>query len=291
MGNTDCERIQTHLDAYISKELPTEVDQEVFRHLQACATCKDEVEVRRRIRFLVHNAVQQQAAPPFLEEKIRSQIRRRGLPSISLWKVWVFVAAGLLLFSVGSWRVFRSWQDRLYTDKDAQANFIRALEAGLPGIVKVGLSDHLHCAVFRKFPRQYPIVAVAAEQLGPKYLPLVAMLEAQIPKGSRLLMAHRCTYQGRKYVHLVVKNDEGLLSLLITDRQPNESFARENLSPSSGAAGVSIFQTRAQNYEVAGFETTDELAFVVSDLSQEANFEIASRLAPVVSAYLNRMNG
>ena len=54
--------------------------------------------------------------------------------------------------------------------------------------------------------------------------------------------------------------------------------------------GVPIFGAHMSNLEVAGFETRDYLAFVVSDLSREDNLQIASTLAPPVQAFLSKLN-
>jgi len=54
--------------------------------------------------------------------------------------------------------------------------------------MKVGLGDHVHCAVFRKFPKNPPTFEEMAAKLGPEYeglLPLVKAGDMQI------VMAHR----------------------------------------------------------------------------------------------------
>ena len=42
---------------------------------------------------------------------------------------------------------------------------------------------------------------------------------------------------------------------------------------------------------VAGFETPDYLAFVVSDQGMKDNLQIASRLAPAVRDFLGKVEG
>ena len=52
------------------------------------------------------------------------------------------------------------------------------------------------------------------------------------------------------------------------------------------SSGVSIREARIKGLEIAGFETRDYLAFVVSDLGRKENLQIASTLAPAVRKFL-----
>ena len=55
------------------------------------------------------------------------------------------------------------------------------------------------------------------------------------------------------------------------------------------SSGVPIFGARMNDLEVAGFETRDYLAFIVSDLSRTDNLQIASTLAPQVHEFLSKL--
>ena len=77
------------------------------------------------------------------------------------------------------------------------------------------------------------------------------------------------------------------MSLVIARKELGESL--EDLSPSIRASGVPVYQAVAGRYEVAGFETPQYLAFVVSDLNAENNLHMASNLAPTVHNFLARL--
>jgi hypothetical protein len=47
-----------------------------------------------------------------------------------------------------------------------------------------------------------------------------------------------------------------------------------------------VYQAAAQRYEVAGFETADYLAFVISDQGGSHNLQIASALVPGLHEFL-----
>lgn len=288
-----CAKIRKYLDYYLSNELSVETNHEVMRHLENCKACSDDLNARARLKNRLQVAARRESVPPYLQEKIQRKIResKSNFRVISAWGNWAIAAAVVALFTVGGWVAVRWWKGRVYTDPRAQAAFIQRLSAGLPGIATVGLADHVHCAVLRKYPQQYPALPVAVEQLGPKYLPLVSLVRARVPNEFRVILAHRCRYGGRQYVHLVLKSDSALMSVVITDKLPGDSFKDYRLVPSSDGSGVPIYQVRAQHFEVAGFKSQNQLAFVVSDLSQERNLQIAASLAPPLTGFLNGLEG
>jgi hypothetical protein len=53
------------------------------------------------------------------------------------------------------------------------------------------------------------------------------------------------------------------------------------------AAGIPVYRTSSESYQVAGFESEHYLAFVISDLPGGMNLEIAAALAPGVRQLLS----
>jgi hypothetical protein len=62
-------------------------------------------------------------------------------------------------------------------------------------------------------------------------------------------------------------------------------------SSSGPEVPVPIYQAGVKPSEVAGFESQRYLAFIVSDLNQGNNLQIAENLAPVVIDLLDSLNG
>jgi mycothiol system anti-sigma-R factor len=287
-----CKGIRTQLDHYLSNELSVETDHEVMKHLEACAACSTELEGRMRVKNLLRRAVQSETAPPALQQRIEGRIRASE-SSFSLLPFsprWALAAAAAVVVALGGVMAVRWRTNRLYDDARAQAAYIRAVGAGLPRIETVGLADHLHCAVFRRFPKEYPAEAVAVQQLGPQFVQLVSKVKDRMPGEYRVVMAHRCSYAGRHYVHFVLKSDSNLLSLVITEKQPGESFSKMEAS-SGSEVSVPVYEVAAKRFEVAGFESEGYLAFIVSDLDRKNNLQIAQNLAPLVAGFLNSING
>jgi len=104
-----------------------------------------------------------------------------------------------------------------------------------------------------------------------------------------VVVGHHCKANGREYVHLILKSPQTALSLVVTKKN-GESFTQNHIAAILESAGVPIFGAHMNNLEVAGFETPDYLAFVVSDLSREDNLQMASALAPPVQAFLSKLN-
>jgi anti-sigma factor (TIGR02949 family) len=287
-----CKRIRPQLDHYLSNELSVETNHEVMKHLEACPACSQELEARMRVKNLLRRAVQSEIAPPALQQRIEGRIRasESSFLQLSLSARWALAAVAALVVVLGGVMAVRWRTNRLYDDAGAQAEYIRAVGARLPRIETVGLADHLHCAVFRRFPKEYPAEAAAAQQLGPQFVQLVSKVKERTPGEYRVVMAHRCSYAGRHYVHFVLKSDSNLLSLVITEKQPGESFSEMEAS-SGSEVSVPVYEVAAKRFEVAGFESQGYLAFIVSDLDRKNNLQIAENLAPLVTGFLNSING
>ena len=99
------------------------------------------------------------------------------------------------------------------------------------------------------------------------------------------MLAHQCTYAGRKFVHLTVHKGTYDISIVITRTSDGETCA--SFSPGTNASSVPVYQASTESYQVAGFESEHYLAFVVSDLKGKANLQIAAALAPAVRQLLS----
>jgi hypothetical protein len=120
--------------------------------------------------------------------------------------------------------------------------------------------------------------------LGPSYKGLLPVVRASVPEGYRIVMAHQCSYGGRKYIHLTLEKGGEFLSLVIARKNPGESVV--GLSSADTSSGIPIYQSAAGRYKVAGFDAGDFLAYIVSDLKGKANLQIASNLAPGIREFL-----
>lgn len=285
-GRSQCGEICQHLDSYISSELPPETGQEVLQHLAICSACTAELERRKRFRAQLKAAVGRQYVPRDLQARIRERIESRGsrFGWTAGWNRFAVAMAATVAICLGLWVYSSRIRMPALSDRPGQAAYIQKVSAALAPILRVGLRDHIHCSIFRKYPQNPPTVTQMANELGPSYAELLQAVKAAVPGEYRIIMAHRCGYAGRKYIHFTLQNGQDLISLVISRKNAGESL--HDLAPTLRSAGIPVYQAKAEQYEVAGFDAGPYLAFVVSNLRDKTNLDIAARLAPSVRSLL-----
>jgi hypothetical protein len=230
-------------------------------------------------------AVRAVEAPPYLETRIRARIReteprRRWHAGWAMAGVAAAAVFGLTVaYQLGNLRFTRG----------AQESYIVKVSNQAATLMRVGLGDHIHCAFFRKFPKNPPTTEQFVEKLGPSYSGLLPVVRSQVPEAYRLEIAHQCSYHGRKFVHLVLRNETQLMSLVIAQKQAGESFQIEGLLPELAQAGIPVYTSTAQRFEVASFESRDHLVYFISDLPKGQNTRMMAALAPQVRDFLKGM--
>jgi anti-sigma factor (TIGR02949 family) len=256
-----------HLDAYLSRELPPETTHAFELHLAACPQCAAELAARARIRAALQSAARAAAVPAGLEARVRQAVGRApARPRTGLWAVAAAAAVILCVALVHQLRV----------QSDPEQAILRKVSGRLAAVLKVGLRDHLQCAVFRKYSRQPLPASQMAADLGPGFAALVPLVEAKLPGSLRVIQGHHCEAAGRQYTHLILSNSAGdkIVSVILTRKQPGESL--------SGG----IHQTGVDRFQMVGFESHDYLAYVISDLDAQQNLQLAAGLAPALREYL-----
>jgi hypothetical protein len=220
----------------------------------------------------LQRAVRSQEVPPYLEARIRANLKTA--PSSrwhARWAVAGLAAAGLLgvtiAYQLGHLRVTHASQEA----------YITSVSNHVASILRVGLGDHLHCAYFRKFPKTAPKIEELTADLEPDYRGLIPIVQKQMPARYRVELAHKCRYHGREFIHVALRNDKQLMSLVIATKRPGESLGSSFLS-----AGV-------QRFEMASFETRDHLVYFISDLPAQENRAHLLAMAPAVQELLGKL--
>jgi hypothetical protein len=261
---------------------------DILKHIGDCPDCSREFALRGHMAAALKRAVLAQPEAPFLAAKISRAIAERDRRAGSGRWVWQFAAPAVaLLVFLGAWLSYSTGHFRL--TRSSQDSYIAAISSQIPGILRVGLSDHVHCAVFRKFPKQPPAATAMMSQLGPEYQSLMPVVQERVPAEFRVIMAHRCSYRGRRFVHLALKGQAALVSLVIARRSPGESFHSSELKPALAEAGMPLYRGGVQRFTVAGFETRDHLVYLVSDLDGQRNSDLLASLAEPLRDILARL--
>jgi len=227
-----------------------------------------------RLRQAVHGV----EAPPFLEARVRNQL------SISQGgRVWLrFAAAAACCLAV--FVAYQLGYSRLVGD--SREAYIAEVSDQVVAIMRVGLGDHIHCTVQRKLPGDAPAVNQLAATMPREFQALLPAVAAHVPGDFRLMQAHTCRYHLRKFVHLSLRKDSSLASIVITEKQGGESFQSANLSAVLQSSGIPVYHSAVAPFQIAAFESGRYLVYVVSNLEGDSNAQMVAALAPAVRDFL-----
>lgn len=214
---------------------------------------------RERVRAQLKRRILSEDVPLGLRERIQSDIRRSRRSKPFLGTSWLIAAAVVVLGLV---------LGVLLRSSDEKTK-----------ILKLAFDGHISCAVDHGMANKHFTPEQMSEKLGPQYEGLVALVKDRTQEYD-VVAGHRCHYQDRELVHLILRKAEGVVSLIIT-RKNADDF------PAINAAGVQIYESSWDTIHVAGAQTRGYLTFVVSNQSKSVNEGIASRLIPAVQDFLN----
>lgn len=287
-----CRRIQRYRDSYISGELLVETSLDVQRHLESCPQCADDFAEAARLRKAVRDDARREQAPEGLRERVRTGIRQERKVR-RRWSVGMTIAAALLLVIAAGWIGTIFVSGHAPHELIAQERYIDSLVERVGAVSFLGLSDHLHCGVYWKILQRRLDEADIERDLGPQLAPLAAIVQRQLPVGYEVRLAHRCDYRGRSYIHFAARGaQDQVLSVILTERTEGDSFASsDGLRPVASAAGVEIFGTGVDGYELTGFELAGYVGFVVSVLGADENRAIAEALLPRIDQFISALKG
>jgi hypothetical protein len=241
----------------------------------------NESEFNQRLKVAVHSV----NVPPHLEARIRSRIRADA-PSRS-WEFWPMPAGAAAAIAVGVLVVYQLGYLRLTAT--SQESYNVSVSARVATLMRVGLGDHIHCSVFRKYPKNAPPIEKLEGNLGPEYRGLIPIVKQNVPEDYRLMIGHQCRYHGRRFVHLSFKNDSHLLSLVIAKKGEGESFEAQGLLPALVQSGIPVYQSGVQRFAIDAFETHGFLVYFISDLPREQNAAMMIAMAPSVRQLLEKL--
>ena len=287
VSGPECRQTVQQMDAYLDGNLTPDQTRQLSEHLGHCSPCSQEIETRKGIRERLQSAAQSIPTPPYLEARIRKHIQESRKPSPWINRLVAAAVMAVLVIGVGFSLAYRSGYFRLTTA--SKESYIASASSQVPVLMRVGLGDHIHCAVFRKYPKNPPPVEEFARLLGPDFHGLIPVVEQHVPSDYRLILAHQCRYHNRRFVHLTLTNGSRLLSLVIARKGDGESFQAQDLLPALSESGLSLYRAGVQRFQMAAFETRDRLVYVISDLPQEKNTELMRAMAPALSSYLSKL--
>jgi hypothetical protein len=231
-------------------------------------------------------AVAGEAVPPYLEPRIRNHIRASERPRLFSWRMQAAPLAAALAVCLGIAIAYQL--GHLRWTASSQDAYIASVSNRVATLMRVGLRDHIHCSIFRKYPKEAPKVEALAANLGPEYRNLLPIVRSNVPSDFKAMIAHECGYKGRKFIHVSLKSDSQLLSLVIARKQDGESFRTDEMIPALQQAGIAFYRSGAQQFQIASFEGAQHLVYLVSDLPESENLRLLVAMAPQVKSVLER---
>jgi anti-sigma factor (TIGR02949 family) len=289
---SQCRKVRTYLDSYLNNELLVETNHEVLKHLQSCEECARLLDDSARLKLQLKRAVTSEQAPSELRARIRNDIRRTRRPSFrinALNTPWMLAAAAAVLLGAIALGVFYR-PARTNSSSPRPLSLTADVSAGdkTGQILKVGFEDHVFCAIDHDMADKQFTPEQMSERLGPEYQGLVAAVQTKLPEEYTIVVGHRCRYQKREFIHLILRRQTEIVSLIVTKKN-DEAFPASGAGAVLRSAGDPIYEAAWNNLQVAGMETRDHLIFVVSNNSRTQNEQIASTLAPVIGDFVRKI--
>lgn len=280
-----CQQALRLMDPFLDRELSPSESMDVDSHLAVCPACAQELRARQGIQMRVRRAVRQEPVSLELETRIRATLAIES-PQTRGWRSWSLAAAAVIAgLAVGL--VYRD--GHLRVTPAMREDYVESESAVVSPLMRTGLGDHIHCAYFRSFSKMPPPMSELKTMLGPRFQNLINILQAHAPARSQVVLAHRCNYHDRRFVHLALQGQGQLVSLVITRKRNGESLAASGLTPILAESGIRIYRDRARSFELGSFETGQYLVYVVSNLPRAGNQQLTVSLAPEIRSYLEEL--
>lgn len=241
-----------------------------------------ELEDIKRSRALIGGALDTFALPSGLADQIRAA-QDGEEESKNNW-FWIYSMVASIAITIGIMAVVGVFDGDGGGDPIIAETDTPVADPGLPidTILQVGMTDHMRCAV-ANFSGAIPSESMDKMKMGigAEFEMLVPIVGEGITLAN-LVVAHRCSFHGREYVHLVLKGEgDTLVSVAITERHEDEILQGRSNADST-VAGHDLFRRNINGFEIAGFQTEKYLVFVASNLSVEENLRaVAGIVAPV----------
>jgi len=304
-----CRDFREVADSYLSDELLVETNHDVIAHLEMCADCRRELTARRELRSTLRagfaNSPELQISDQFAA-RFRAQLCRTALQQpttfLTRGRAWMAIAACLLVafgLVIGvRYRVQTPSEQRIATGsstgegtstptaKDTNLN----VDVAVNEMARFAVDDHRNCAIEFRLPEAPIALEEAGRRYDRSYINLTKTVREQLAGLAglaTLVEAHSCILEGRRFAHLVLTQNAHIVSFLITDLDGREKVVG-GTSAATKKDGQVISCSQVQGYQVSCFQTARHAIFVVSDLSEGDNLNLARALAPAVYQHLYR---
>ena len=270
----NCRDVRDIADSFLREELLTRTNRDILMHLGTCASCRAEIEGRRRLRGALRIAFNRtpELQPPVdfgarLRERLPKTVAKEHHFFSAFPRQWVGVAAGVALAVALAGGIF---QNRSMLPADTLA--------------RDAIGDHWNCALkFRLIRRPVPLEE-AAKRFDSAFRLLLNAPPDDIstPGGpARVVERHSCAYGARRFGHVVMQYRGRVVSLLMTVNAPRAERPVEPDNPvphligrpMNGLSVVSVTGSRHAVLLVSDLGSTE-----LTQLSEFVSLPLTQRL-------------
>lgn len=279
-----CDDFRARLDLFQDKEMERAERALFEQHFASCSDCSTFAQQREAFRLRLRSAIRSVEAPPDLGHKVQFSISREGHPRGLFWLSTgvlpaTMAVAAVLVIAAGA---IYFWPQRDTAKPEVAFHY----SDNVAPVMQVGLRQHVHCGVLREYPKEAPTLLELASAPGSN-AGLINAVESHAPEGLHVVMAHRCSFEGRDYTHVIARGGGRLMSLLITKREGADvlgsdlkAVASELDTPIYGAGA----RKDSRDYAIDFFATSGDLVYLVSDLDPAQNLAALRAMMPQVRA-------
>jgi anti-sigma factor RsiW len=284
VGESDCQDIRELLDPYLDNELLVETSQSVLDHLGLCADCAAESERRIELRRLLKAALtleDDRDSENLSRRRIKTALEEDRRPRRTAKILWGALAASLILvLGLTYWRVSNTSKPVT----PSAINMPSSMPASSPQVLiadmdRDAVENHQVCAL--SYPPDWTFDRQrVARDLTPGFAPLVDAIGLN-HAAYKLIEGHICSYQQKRYAHLIFRGNGHTVSVFIENDVPGNS--RKSPLP------LEINQASYKLYQVASVNTGIHRIFVVSDLPNSENLALAKQILPQTISFIRKM--
>ncbi|MBC7928484.1 MAG: hypothetical protein H7039_22810 [Bryobacteraceae bacterium] len=275
------------LDAFLDRSVSITETAAIESHLHSCLHCLQELVLRQQLRDRLRQAVLSESPSSHLETRILANVRSASRASIwESWRYQTVAATAVLAIVIGAGLSYEVGHLRFTAA--SQDAFLSSISSRINVMFRPGLNDHVHCAVFRKYPSEVPNADALIAGLSDEYRDLLPAVRSVAGKDFEILMAHECSYEDRGFVHIAMRTGTHLASLVIARKKDGETFATAGLISTLEASGSPVYSEDIRGYAISASETKDYLMYVVSSLPPARNSSLLAALTPGIRRVLTR---
>ena len=282
MGESDCQKIWDLLDPYLDNELLVETNQSVVDHLAFCRDCAAECERRIELRRLLKVAFgddDDRDSEESSRKRIQIALDRERSPRTTARIRWAVLAASLIVtvaLGLAYWRIRSTSKP---ADSPAVSLPTTQPSVEIAAVDRDAVENHQVCAL--SYPSNWTLDPQrVARDLTPRFAPLVKAI-GRNHASYELIEGHVCSYQQRRYAHLIFRGNGHTVSVFI-ERDDPAGNPKTSRPPE-------IDQASYQAYQVARVDTRNHHIFVVSDLPTRENLDLAHQLFPSTLGFIRKL--